>query len=133
MRMRPRRAARHRASAPYLTKTWSNSEEGRISMSDRRLYRLSDSTVVEPLVNRWSAWSHLISPVPGSLHLLHYQIKLLRSYLKDPNVHVNACRDAKLRSGTLVDIPAERASEVEDFLSNTEIQAVENIKLAKAI
>jgi L-ascorbate metabolism protein UlaG (beta-lactamase superfamily) len=101
-------------------------------MLKRQLYSLSTSTVVEPLVNRWSAWSHLISPVPSSLHLLHYQIKLLRSYLKDPKVHVNACRDVKLRSGTLVDIPAERASEVEDFLSNTENQASENIRLAKA-
>jgi L-ascorbate metabolism protein UlaG (beta-lactamase superfamily) len=102
-------------------------------MSSISLYRLSNSTVVEPLVNKWLAWSHLISPVPSSLHLLHYQIKLLKSYLEDPKVHLAACRDPKMRSGNFVDIPCERASEVEDFLLDIEIQADENIKFAKTI
>ena len=57
--------------------------------------------------------------MPNSLHLLHYQIKLLRSYLEDPKAHVDACRDPKPRSGTFVDIPIERASEVADFLLDT--------------
>jgi len=102
-------------------------------MPQRSVYRLGDSIVAEPLVNRWSAWSHLISPVASSLHLLHYQLKLLRSYLEDPKAHVDACRDARLRSGTLVDIPAESAGEVEKFLSDTEIRAGENIRLAKTV
>ena len=102
-------------------------------MPKKALYRLGGSTVVEPLVNRWSAWSHLVSPAPSSLHLLHYQIKLLNSYLRDPKMHFNACRDAKLRSGTFVDIPVERASEVESLISQTENQASENIKFAKAV
>src|SRR5262245_50044823 len=102
-------------------------------MTNRPLYRLSSSTVIEPLVNRWSAWAHLISPVPSSLHLLHYQIKLLHAYLRDPKVHVDACQNAKMRSGAFVDIPVERASEVGGLLSMTENQASENIKLAKTI
>jgi L-ascorbate metabolism protein UlaG (beta-lactamase superfamily) len=102
-------------------------------MSKRPLYRFGNSTAVEPLVNKWSAWSHLISPVASSLHLLHYQIKLLRSYLENPKWHFTGCRDAKLRSGTLVDIPVERASEVEEFLSNIETQAGESIRFAKTI
>ena len=57
--------------------------------------------------------------MPNSLHLLHYQIKLLRSYLEDPKAQVDACRDPKLRSGAFVDIPIERASEVDDFLLDT--------------
>jgi L-ascorbate metabolism protein UlaG (beta-lactamase superfamily) len=58
---------------------------------------------------------------------------LLRSYLENPKAHAEAGQDAKLRSGTLVNIPIERAGEVEDFLSKTEIQAGENIRFAKAI
>jgi L-ascorbate metabolism protein UlaG (beta-lactamase superfamily) len=60
-------------------------------------------------------------------------MKLLRSYLEDPNVHVEACKDAKLRSGPLVDISVDRAGEVQELLKDIEIKAGENIKLAKTV
>lgn len=96
-------------------------------------YRLKDSTAVEPLVNRWSAWSHLLAPVASSLHLKNYQMNVLQAYLKDPSVHVRACQDAKLRSGTFVDIPEERVSEVRDFLRATESKQSANLRLAKSL
>jgi len=102
-------------------------------MSDKILYRLDESTVAEPLVNRYTAWSHVLSPVPFSLHLQHYQLTILRNYLEDPNVHFQACRNPKLRSGPLVDIPAERAPEVTAFLADTEIKLQENLKLAGSL
>ena len=102
-------------------------------MACEPLYRLSDATVVEPLVDKWSAWSHLMSPIPSSLHLINYQIKLLQSYLKDPRSHVETCKDAKLRSGPFVDIPEQRADEVERLLAETLDRFSENIKLAKTV
>lgn len=101
-------------------------------MPEKTAYRLSDSTVAEPLVNKWVAWSHLLPPVPSSLHLLHYQIKILRSYLEAPEVHVRTCQNPKLRSGPFVDIPAARAQEVSDFLSATETRMQRNIELAQS-
>jgi L-ascorbate metabolism protein UlaG (beta-lactamase superfamily) len=102
-------------------------------MTQETLYRLKDSTAVEPLVNRWPAWSHVLSPIACSLHLKNFQVELLRAYLKDPSVHVRACQDAKLRSGRFVDIPAERAEEVRDFLQATEITQGQNLKLAERL
>lgn len=99
-------------------------------MSDKDTYRLHPATVVEPLVNRFVAWSHVLAPVPYSLHLRHYQLSVLESYLKDPRVHVRACQDPKLRSGPLVDIPAERAPEVAAFLSETRRTQAANLRLA---
>jgi L-ascorbate metabolism protein UlaG (beta-lactamase superfamily) len=101
-------------------------------MSDKTRYRLADATAAEPLVNRWVAWSHLLPPLPASLHLTHYQLRLLRSYLDDPSAHARACQSPKLRSGPFVDIPAARAGEVRDFLAATEDGLRENIALAKA-
>lgn len=101
-------------------------------MTEKTTYRLSASAAAEPLVNRWVAWSHLLPPVPSSLHLLHYQIKILRSYLADPKVHVRTCQNPKLRSGPFVDIAEERAGEVRDFLSRTEEAMRGNIELAKS-
>lgn len=101
-------------------------------MSTEPVYRLASSTAVEPLVNKWVAWAHIVPPVPSSLHLQHYQIKLLESYLKDPKVHVQACQTPKLRSGPFVDIPEERAGEVRSFLEETRLRQKQNIELANS-
>jgi L-ascorbate metabolism protein UlaG (beta-lactamase superfamily) len=101
-------------------------------MSRAPVYRLHDSTVAEPLVNRWEAWAHLIPPVPASLHLRDYQIKLLKSYLEDPQVHAEVCANPKLRSGPFVDVPPARAGEVKEFLARTEEIFAPNLKLAQA-
>jgi L-ascorbate metabolism protein UlaG (beta-lactamase superfamily) len=102
-------------------------------MTEKMRYRLAGSTAAEPLVNRWVAWSHLLPPVPASLHLTGYQLKLLRSYLEDPSVHARACQNPKLRSGRFVDVPAARAGEVRDFLAATESGLRANVELAKGV
>src|SRR5437763_5400190 len=101
-------------------------------MSAEIKYRLAKSTVVEPLVNLWPAWSHLIPPGPSSLYLQHFQGEVLRSYLKDPQVHAKTCANPKLRSGPFVDLPAERAGEVEQFLARTEAKLRKNLDFAKS-
>src|ERR1043165_1186909 len=102
-------------------------------MSGEQVYRLAASTVAEPLVNKWVAWAHTVAPVPSSLHLQHYQIKLLQSYLKDPQVHVQACRNPKLRSGPFVDVPEERAGEVKQLLATMLVEQGDNLKLATSL
>src|SRR5690349_18950464 len=101
-------------------------------MSRAPLYRLHDATVVEPLVNRWEAWAHLIPPVPASLHLREYQIKLLKSYVANPQIHANACAKPKMRSGPFIDVSPARAGEVREFLARTEGDLAANLKLAQA-
>lgn len=102
-------------------------------MTRKRVYRLGASMAVEPLLNRWLAWSHLIPPIPASLHLRRYQLPLLQSYLKDPGVHAAACKDPKLRSGRLVDIPERKAAEIERLLAETESKLRDNLKLAEYV
>ncbi len=102
-------------------------------MSSNSLYRLGNSTAVEPLVNKWAAWSHVVSPVPYSLHLLHYQLKLMQSYLDDPSLHVDACRNPKLRSGRFVNVPEERADEVMHLMQATIANQSDNLRFAECI
>ena len=102
-------------------------------MSHKERYRLADSTVVEPLINSWAVWGDLISPAPYSLHLLHYQGKILSSFLADPEVHARACRNPKLLGGRFVDIAPERAPEVASLLAQTEREQEDNLELARAI
>lgn len=81
-------------------------------MTKDEKYYLKPTTAIEPLVNRFVAWSHVVSPVPFSMHLKNYQLEVLNSYLENPEIHSRACQDPKMRSGPLVDIPPERAAEV---------------------
>jgi L-ascorbate metabolism protein UlaG (beta-lactamase superfamily) len=102
-------------------------------MSQGQVYRLAASTVAEPLINKWVAWAHTVAPIPSSLHLQHYQIKLLQSYLKDPQVHVQTCQNPKLRSGAFVDVPKERAGEVKELMETMLVEQSDNLKLATSL
>jgi L-ascorbate metabolism protein UlaG (beta-lactamase superfamily) len=101
-------------------------------MKDEKFY-LKPTTAVEPLVNSFVAWSHVVSPVPFSMHLKNYQLAVLDSYLENPDIHWRACRDPKLRSGPLVDIPPERAGEVEKFRNETERKLEQNLRLVNRL
>src|ERR1044071_6954101 len=102
-------------------------------MSAELRYKLADSTVIEPLVNQWSAWPQLLSPVPASLHLANYQLPALASYLKDPLSHVAASRDPEMIGGPFVDLPPERAAEIERLLENAKGRLGAHVELARTV
>lgn len=96
------------------------------------LYRLSNSTVAEPLLNQWAAWAHVMSPVVASFWLQNYQLKMLNSFVQDPTIHEEACRKPTLRSGAFANIRGERVGEVRELLAATKKVRTENLKLAKS-
>lgn len=102
-------------------------------MTTATRYRLADSTVIEPLVNAWPAWSYLIAPAPAGLHLLQYQLPLLESYIDNPSLHEAACRDPELAGGAFVNIPESRAAEVARFLERSRTVMRDSLDLAKQL
>jgi len=102
-------------------------------MRNEQVYQLADSAVIEPLVNHWSAWAHLISPAPASLHLLNYQVKTLLSYLENPEYHFNASHDPNLIGGRFIDVDPSRAPEVEELLKQTLRKQKRNLEFATAL
>jgi L-ascorbate metabolism protein UlaG (beta-lactamase superfamily) len=102
-------------------------------MKSEPTYRLAESTVIEPLVNFWSAWSYLIAPVPASLHLLQYQLSLLHSYVDDPKFHAAASKEASLAGGAFINISTDRVSEVIALLESTKCNLKHNLDLAQGI
>jgi L-ascorbate metabolism protein UlaG (beta-lactamase superfamily) len=102
-------------------------------MAGELFYRLGSSTAVEPLVNMWAAWAHLIPPIPSSLHLQNYQVQILESYLDDPALHAQACAERKLRSGRFVNIPVHRVGEVENLRSSMKVKLGQNLQLAQSL
>src|SRR5205085_5732734 len=102
-------------------------------MAKQSLYRLSQATVIEPLVNRWSAWANLISPVTASLHLQRHQQTILCDYLKDPATHLRLARDPDFAGGPFVDIPLSQAQQIRELMLKTECQLKDNLRLADSI
>jgi L-ascorbate metabolism protein UlaG (beta-lactamase superfamily) len=102
-------------------------------MKNNQRYRLAESTLIEPLVNTWSAWPYLIAPAPASLYLLKYQLPLLQSYLEDPAFHAAASQEPSLAGGSFVNIPVDRVSEVAAFLDNTKNTLRDNLEFAQSI
>ena len=89
-------------------------------MNDQLLYRFSEHTFIEPLVDRWIAWPHNFSPLLYGLHLQNYQKEVLGSYLKNPAFHEKSSRNPKLLGGPFVDVPQDRVAEVKELLAAIE-------------
>jgi L-ascorbate metabolism protein UlaG (beta-lactamase superfamily) len=96
-------------------------------------YRLADSALIEPLINQWSAWAHVVSPAPASLHLVNYQLKTMQSFLESPEAHAAASRNPSLVGGPFMALPPERAPDVRELLNFTLARQRKNVELARAI
>src|SRR5689334_21568838 len=96
-------------------------------------FRLADSTTIEPLVNLWPAWPHLIPPVTASLHLLHHQIVTLESYLKSPDTHFRLSRDPEYAGSPFSNVAPHRVAEMKELLAKTQATQRANLEFARAI
>src|SRR5215510_12549265 len=102
-------------------------------MKNGSVYRLAESTLIEPLVNSWSAWPYLIAPVPASLHLLQYQVPLLQSYIEDPISHTVKSQDPAFAGGGFINISADRVSEGSTLLKDTMSNLSHNLEFAQSL
>jgi hypothetical protein len=94
---------------------------------------LRPDVIIEPLVDRFYAWLHTVSPVPAAMNLAFAQIPLLESYLRSPKVHVNASRNPALRGGMFVSIEASRSEEVRELLASIKRDRAPMLDLAAAV
>ncbi|MEO8153075.1 MAG: MBL fold metallo-hydrolase [Rhizobacter sp.] len=97
------------------------------------LYRFKPSTVIEPLVNGWVAYTHNVAPLAAGLTARHYQLGNLRQYLASPAANVEACRNPTLRAGRFVNVPVERVADVQALLERTEAELGESVRLGDAL
>lgn len=92
---------------------------------------LASSTVVEPLVANWPAWSYLLPPVTASLYFSNYQLPLLNSFIEQPESHAKAVADPRLSGGPFVDLPPSRVPEVVRFREDSLRTYSENKKFSE--
>lgn len=88
---------------------------------------------IEPLVCRWHAFQHLVSPVQAALNIANRQVPLLESFLRSPSVHISASADPALYGGAFVDLAEEDIPSVKALLAHTRAQGQELITLANDV
>lgn len=98
------------------------------------LYLLKDDVVAEPLVNRWYAWCHLVSPVTFALISQFHHLELLRSYTNAPHLHRQAAQTKELIGGPFLDFDVEdRTAETSGLIADAENKLQDILNLAIAI
>ena len=94
---------------------------------------LKPNLVIEPLVGKWYAWSHLISPATAALNITKRHMEIMNSYLDSPQMHHDAVNDAKMLGGPFMDFETDRSEEVSALLSETAEKQSQLIALSFAI
>ncbi|MDY6944891.1 MAG: MBL fold metallo-hydrolase [Pseudomonadota bacterium] len=98
----------------------------------QHMYLRSD-VVAEPLVDRWYAWSHIISPATAAMHVAQRHVRIMNSYLEAPDVHATAAANLRLRGGPFMDLAGERTEEVRHLLDITLSRRTAQLSFAKAV
>lgn len=101
-------------------------------MNPQLLY-LKPNVIVGPLVDRWYAWTHLISPATAAMNVVGRHLKIMNSYIQSPQIHAAAVRNPKMLGGPFMDYKGQRVDEVKKLKAETEIRQEKAIAFAKAI
>ncbi|MFI0371286.1 MBL fold metallo-hydrolase [Actinomadura sp. 1N219] len=94
---------------------------------------LRSNAIIEPLVDRFYAWMHIVSPAQAAMNLANVQVPLLESYLHSPQVHIAASNNPALRGGYFVNVEEERATEVGELLDVIKRDRSDMLAFADAI
>lgn len=80
---------------------------------------LKPNVVIEPLFDRWYAWSHLISPATAAMNITGRHLKIMSSYIQAPQIHAAAVKNPKMKGGPFMDLGGKRVEEVKALKEKT--------------
>lgn len=94
---------------------------------------LKPNVVVEPLIERWYAWSHLISPATSAMNVVGRHLKIMNSYIQSSQIHAAAVRNPKMLGGPFMDYKVSRVEDIKKLREETDVNQADSIRLAQAI
>lgn len=100
---------------------------------DNQVYYLRPNVQLDPLVNQWYAWSHLIAPATAAMSIANGHVKIMKSFISAPDVHVAAIKNPAMRGGPFMDLPTSSVEEVKALLEKTLQEQSHMTELANAI
>ncbi|NDA89620.1 MAG: MBL fold metallo-hydrolase [Alphaproteobacteria bacterium] len=94
------------------------------------MYYLRQDVKAEPLIWRWYAWPHLISPVTAGCNISERHLRIMMSYIANPKIHEQAVKDPKMIGGPFIDLGGQQVEEVKKLISYTKEKCKTLIALA---
>lgn len=101
-------------------------------MREEKFY-LKPNVMMEPLVDQWYAWAHLISPATLAMNIVGRHLKIMESYVKAPQVHAAAVKNPKMLGGPFIDYQGGRVDDVKRLIARTRAERVELIRFHDAV
>ncbi|MEQ8906427.1 MBL fold metallo-hydrolase [Ekhidna sp.] len=94
---------------------------------------LKQNVVIEPMVNNWYAWTHLIYPPTLAMEIANRQLKIIESYIEEPEVHRRALKLPSMRGGPFMDFGGEDRSADVNRLKESTLGLDKLLELSNAI
>jgi len=102
-------------------------------MPDTEQYYLQQNVQIEPLVDQWYAWPHLVPPATTARNITHRHFKIMDSYINAPQIHASAVKNPKMLGGPFIDYSGKRVDEIRELRENTKRDRAALIRLSKAL
>ncbi len=88
---------------------------------------------VEPLIDYWYAWTHLVQPATAARNITERHLKIMDSYINAPQIHANAVKNPKMIGGPFIDYGGKRVDEIRSLRDRTRKERSDLIELSSAI
>ena len=101
-------------------------------MQTESLY-LKENVQVEPLVDQWYAWSHLLPPATTARNISERHLTIMDSYIAAPHIHDNAVKNPRMLGGPFIDYNGQRVDEIKELRNQTTLKRSRLLELSKAL
>lgn len=99
----------------------------------KELFYLKPNVIIGPLIDRWYAWTHLVSPATAAMNVVNRHLKIMNSYIQSPQIHAAAVRNPKMLGGPFMDYDGKRIDEVIKLKDQITTRQANAIAFAEAV
>jgi L-ascorbate metabolism protein UlaG (beta-lactamase superfamily) len=96
-------------------------------------FYLRQNIQVEPLIDHWYAWSHLIPPATLARNITERHLKIMDSYIAAPQIHAKAASNPKMAGGPFIDLGGKRVDEIRALRDRIRKERSSLIELSQAL
>lgn len=97
------------------------------------MFYLKPTIKIEPFIGGWYAWAHLIPPTTAAGNIVERHLKIMNSYVQNPQIHAQAMQDPKLLGGPFIDLGGGGIEEIKELIEKTKKSFAQLIVLNQAI
>lgn len=102
-------------------------------MEIKEEYYFKPNVIIGPLVDKWYAWTHLISPATAAMNIVERHLKIMNSYIQAPMIHEAAVKNPKMLGGPFMDYETRRVEEIKELKADILDKQANAIALSDAI